>query len=120
MKRHEDGRQDGDEGSATAEFALVLPVVVMLAALLLYMARASVVRMECQDAAATAARALVVKGDEADVASIVSNTAGAASSVAVSGDVDATFTVTVACPVIADPLGVLPMTVEGSATGVAQ
>ena len=54
--------QCDDEGAATAEFAVVLPVIVMLAALMLYLGRASVVSVGCQDAAANAARALMVQG----------------------------------------------------------
>lgn len=41
---------------------MVLPVIVMLAALMLYLGRASVVSVGCQDAAANAARALMVQG----------------------------------------------------------
>lgn len=55
--------QRDDEGTATAEFAVVLPVIVVLAALLLYLGRASVVSVGCQDAAANAARALMVAGN---------------------------------------------------------
>lgn len=52
-KRHTD---DADEGAATAEFAVVLPCVAAVAILVLCLGRASVVSMNCQDAAAAGAR----------------------------------------------------------------
>lgn len=56
-KRHTD---DADEGAATAEFAVVLPCVAAVAILVLCLGRASVVSMNCQDAAAAGARAFAV------------------------------------------------------------
>ena len=56
-KRHTD---DADEGAATAEFAVVLPCVEAVAILVLCLGRASVVSMNCQDAAAAGARAFAV------------------------------------------------------------
>ena len=51
---------DADEGAATAEFAVVLPCVAAVAILVLCLGRASVVSMNCQDAAAAGARAFAV------------------------------------------------------------
>ena len=56
-KRHAD---DADEGAATAEFAVVLPCVAAVAILVLCLGRASVVSMNCQDAAAAGARVFAV------------------------------------------------------------
>lgn len=100
-----------DDGAATAEFAVVLPVVVVAAALLLYLARASVMQISCQDAAADVARAALVSGDG------VAAPAGVQVAVAESGG---HITVTTTCHVLADPLGVLPATVHGRAVVVKQ
>ena len=68
-KRHAD---DADEGAATAEFAVVLPCVAAVAILVLCLGRASVVSMNCQDAAAAGARAFAV--DDAGAAGIDQST----------------------------------------------
>lgn len=101
----------GDDGAATAEFAVVLPVVVAAAALLLYLARASITQISCQDAAADAARAALVRDDD------VSAPAGVQLTVSDGGD---RITVTTTCRVLADPLGVLPTTVHGRAVVMKQ
>ncbi len=103
----------GDTGAATAEFAVVLPIVVAVAVLLLYVARAGVTQISCQDAAADAARAVLVNGGTESV----SAPAGVQLSVADHGD---RLIVTTTCRVLADPLGVLPMTVHGQAAVAKQ
>ena len=93
-KRHTD---DADEGAATAEFAVVLPCVAAVAILVLCLGRASVVSMNCQDATAVVA--------------------AAGGSAMVRFERGADFvTVTVQCPVVPDPTGVLPTRVTGKAT----
>ena len=74
-KRHTD---DADEGAATAEFAVVLPCVAAVAILVLCLGRASVVSMNCQDAAAAGARAFAVddKGAESNARTAVMAAAG--------------------------------------------
>ncbi len=104
-----------DEGAATAEFAVVLPAVVVMLALLLYTARACVVQLECQDAAAAVARQLVVL--DGDVAARAS--AGAGVHVAVAGEANQ-YVVTTTCRVVSDPLHVIPGSVRGNAVGVKQ
>ncbi|WP_236023754.1 TadE family type IV pilus minor pilin [Bifidobacterium miconis] len=106
-----------DEGAATAEFAVVLPAVVAVALLLMCLARTVVVSMDCQDAAAAAARELVVAGDDADPYGMARAVAGDDVSVSVARNGDLA-TVTVQCPVVPDPIGVLPTNVTGKATGV--
>lgn len=108
---------DADSGAATAEFASVLPAVVAVFALLLGSSQAVVVSMRCQDAAATVARELIVAGDDA-------NPQATARAVAGDGVITQTridggqVTVTVQCPVVPDPFGMLPTRVRGTATGV--
>ena len=75
--------------------------------------------MSCQDAAAVAVREIVVAGDESDPVGAAQAVAGADSSVSVTYGSEA-VSVTVSCPVIPDPLGVLPTVVTAEATGVAQ
>lgn len=105
-----------DEGAATAEFAVVLPAVMVMAILLLYLARAVIVSMSCQDAAATIARELVVNGD-ADAGALAQRIAGNGARASVAEQSDQ-VNVIVHCPVIPDPLGILPEMVTGKATGV--
>ncbi len=114
-------QQRDDEGAATAEFAVVLPVIVVLAALLLYLGRASVVSVGCQDAAANAARALMVAGNALESGSqAVAQTAagdGVRIQVRTAGN---GFEVIAHCAVVADPWGVVPRTVTGRAHGIWQ
>lgn len=106
-----------DPGTVTAEFAIILPVIVVIIALLLYAARMSAVSIACQDAAATVARALVVGDDTVDAAAMVRAAVGGHANVVVQESATA-FTVTTSCPVLADPWHVLPAAVDGNATGV--
>lgn len=113
-KRHTD---DADEGAATAEFAVVLPCVAAVAILVLCLGRASVVSMNCQDAAAAGARAFAVDdtGGESKARTAVMAAAGGSATVRFERGVDF-VTVTVQCPVVPDPTGVLPTRVTGKAT----
>lgn len=79
-KRHTD---DADEGAATAEFAVVLPCVAAVAILVLCLGRASVVSMNCQDAAAAGARAFAVDdtGGESKARTAVMAAAGGSATV---------------------------------------
>ena len=52
--------RDADCGTVTAEFAVVLPCVAAVAILVLCLGRASIVSMNCQDAAAAGARAMAI------------------------------------------------------------
>jgi Flp pilus assembly protein TadG len=110
-------KRHADEGSATAEFAVVLPSVAAVAILVLCLGRAVVVSMDCQDAAAVAAHAMTITGHDGE------SRARAAASAAAGNDARVSFsrtvdsvTVTVQCPVIPDPTGVLPTRVTGKAT----
>lgn len=114
-----DIRRRADEGAVTAEFAVVLPSVVAIAALILALSRAVIVSMDCQDAAAAAARELVVSGDAADPAAVARAVAGDGASARVTRS-GATITVVVQCPVLPGPLGIVPAKVSGEATGVTQ
>ncbi|UBY94305.1 pilus assembly protein [Bifidobacterium pseudolongum] len=104
-----------DEGAATAEFAVVLPAVVVMVALLLYTARACVVQLECQDAAAVARQLVVLDGDVAAARA----SAGAGVHVAVAGEANR-YVVTTTCRVVSDPLHVIPGSVHGNAVGMKQ
>ncbi|PLS28722.1 TadE family type IV pilus minor pilin [Bifidobacterium parmae] len=106
-----------DPGAVTAEFATVLPAVVVLALLLLALSRTVMVSIGCQDAASAAARAAVTAGDAADPAAAAHAVGGGDVAVQVNRDGDH-VTVTTRCPVVPDPLGVLPTRVEGRAVGV--
>ena len=89
-----------DRGAVTAEFAVVLPAVAMVAMVLLCLTRTVTVSMRCQDAASAVVRELVTREG------------------GLSGADDGhSIRVTAQCPVLPDPFGVLPVKVTGSATG---
>lgn len=107
-----------DRGSVTAEFAIILPVVMVLALALLSLTRAVIVALDCQDAARAAAREIVVAADSADPA---------AAARAVADGVSVTLTdrgdrveVRTRCPVAPGPLDLLPFAVDGYAVGIRQ
>lgn len=111
-----------DAGAATAEFAMVLPAVVMVAAVLLGMTRTVIVSMDCQDAASAVARQQLVAAtadpqDTTDPQATARAVAGEGASASVSRSGD-DIHVVVQCPVLPDPFGVLPTKVTGSATAV--
>ena len=112
-----------DRGSATAEFAVILPVVVALVALILMVTRAATVSMTCQDAAGTVAGRVAVLDDSQQrkqlAENIVHQVAGSGAQVSVSSG-KGPITVETRCAVIPDPWGVLPDQVKGHAVAIAQ
>lgn len=108
-----------DEGAVTAEFAVVLPAVMIAAVLILMLARASTVAMTCQDAASAAARTAIISKDDNKTKTVARNAAGADVDVSVArmnGQVE----IVVSCPIVSDPLHVLPKVVHGRAIGEEQ
>lgn len=108
-----------DEGAVTAEFAVVLPAVMAMAVLLMMLARAVTVEMNCQDAASAAARVAVVSNSDSEARLAARDAAGGDASVSISRGFKQ-VNVTVSCRVVPDPMHVLPMAVVGKATGVMQ
>lgn len=106
-----------ERGSVTAEFATVLPTVMIVALLLLSLARLVGVSIGCQDAASAAARAAISAGGEVDPASAAKDAVGDGIAVTVSTAGHRVSVVT-RCPVVPDPSGVLPSVVEGRAVGM--
>lgn len=106
-----------DSGAATAEFAVVLPVVMVLALLITALSRTVIISMNCQDAAALVARELVVSGEDVDAGALARSVAGEGVETRISRENDAVHVVT-HCPVLPGPLNVLPTRVSGQATGV--
>lgn len=104
----------GDRGTVTAEFAILLPIVMALAMLVLGLTRTVIVGLNCQEAARTVAREIVVAGDSARAASLVHAMAGGSATVSLAGDADA-ITVSTQCPIVPDSLGVLPLRMTGRA-----
>ena len=105
-----------DRGAVTAEFAVVLPCVAVMAMLVLCLGRGAIVSMNCQDAAAAGARAMTIDADgERRAMAAARSIAGDGSTVSFTNDVDA-VTVTVRCPVMSDPTGLIPAQVVGKAT----
>jgi Flp pilus assembly protein TadG len=110
---------EGDEGSATAEFAVVLPSVIVIAGLLLTLARVVTISMDCQSAAAAAARELVIADDESAARLAASDVAGGDVSVSISQGARS-VDVTVECPVLPGPMNLTPVRVSGEATAIRQ
>ena len=106
-------------GSATAEFAIVLPSIIAIAGLILAIGRVVIVSMDCQSAAAAAAREFVVTGDESSARSIAADVAGGKPHVSIAHDSQST-SVTVECSVLPGPLDVTPTRVTGNATAISQ
>lgn len=104
-----------DRGSATAEFAVVLPAVMAMVLLLLALTRAIAVSLDCQEAARTVARSIAVAQTVDDYGSVAH---------AIAGDADVTvrdlpdrWEIRISCPLLPGPLDVLPAHVEGHAIG---
>ena len=112
-----------DRGAATAEFAIVLPTVVVIIALILVVARTTMVVMACQDAAAVIVRELVVSDSRAHDGELANTLTQRL--IGDDANVDLTYQadsiiVQTQCPVVPDPLGVLPQQVEGRAVGIVE
>lgn len=115
--------QRADRGSATAEFSVVLPAIVVLTLLVLSLGRAVLVRVECQDAARAGAR------EVATAQSFTSQTRQKALAAieAISASSSATLLeegnkvrVSVACKLLPGPMGIFPAAVHGEAVAVKQ
>ena len=116
-RRLQDWFSQSDTGAVTAEFASVLPAVLIMAVLLAALGRGVMVSVNCQDAASAAARTAISTGDDDAVKAAAQSVAGQDAEVDI--DVDGgTVTVVTRCPVIPDPMGVLPSLVKGEAVGV--
>ena len=102
-----------ERGSVTAEFATVLPAVMVVALLLLSLTRLVGVSIGCP----AAARAAVAAGGGADASVAARNAVGdgIALNVSTAGQ---RVSVVARCPVLPDPRGVLPTVVEGRAVGI--
>ncbi|NEG97076.1 hypothetical protein GFD17_09985 [Bifidobacterium sp. SMB2] len=113
------GKDMADAGTVTAEFAVVLPAVMVVSLLLFSSARAVIVNMNCQEAARAAAREMVVAGEsgDADPAGVVARIAGSGATVSTATG-GGQVTVITRCPLMPGPFGVLPVALEGRAVGV--
>ena len=103
----------------TCRWRLVLPSIIAIAGLILAIGRVVIVSMDCQSAAAAAAREFVVTGDESSARSIAADVAGGEPHVSIAHDGQST-SVTVECSVLPGPLDVTPTRVTGNATAISQ
>jgi Flp pilus assembly protein TadG len=106
-----------DTGTVTAEFAMILPAVLALAVLLLALASAIIARMDCQDAAAAAARELVISGDAQRARDVAVLAAGQGTSME-TWQSGRQFVITTNCPIVSDAYGLLPVSVSAKAAGL--
>ena len=92
---------------------------IAIAGLILAIGRVVIVSMDCQSAAAAAAREFVVTGDESSSRSIAADVAGGEPRVIIAHDGQST-SVMVECSVLPGPLDVTPTRVTGNATAISQ
>jgi Flp pilus assembly protein TadG len=141
MRRKYAGFFRSDRGSVTAEFAVVLPAVVVVALLAMSLGRAVVVNASCQEAARSVAQRLVTssvqtvqtvqtmqpaqtvtRAEQAELEAVSDSVAGEPTTVRVTTvDVVADSPgkeVSVTCPLLPGPLGVIPASVTGYAVAV--
>lgn len=100
-----------DYGAVTAEFSVVLPAAIVVALILLGVGRTVVCSMNCHDAARQVAYHLVAYNDGTSLEDIVHRVAGSDASLKLKkygNNVD----ISVSCPVIPDPMHVLPTVVH--------
>ena len=100
-----------DCGTVTAEFAVVLPWAVVIALALLGLGRAVICTMNCHDAAMQVTYYMVTHRNDSAASSIVEQIAGPGASVQISRGGN-TVNIVVKCPLIPDPLHILPAMVE--------
>ena len=85
-KRHRNSLPEKARGAVTAEFAVALPAVLLLLALLLSGAAAGVTQLRLEEAALAGARALARGEDPAAVQGIVKALAGTSATASVAAD----------------------------------
>ena len=100
-----------DSGAVTAEFAIILPTVAVLAIVLIFVGKSVVNTMNCNDAAGQVAYYIASTHDSKEAQNIVHKVSGKNSSVKVEY-VGNMADIVVSCPVVPDPLKILPMQVE--------
>lgn len=105
----------GSRGAVTAEFAVVLPAVLFLLALLLAGAAAGITQLRLEGAARAGARELARGGEAAAVTQTVRSLAGATAAASVSTD-GGWSTVTVADRAGGPLGGMVPWTLSATAT----
>ena len=110
--------QQHDRGAVTAEFAIVLPTVIVIVSVLCSLVRFVDVSIRCHDAASAVARSLVIEGKNADIDAVAMNIVGTHTTAAYSLQ-EGIYRVTISCPILPDAMNILPMSVTSKATSVA-
>ncbi|MBT1174224.1 pilus assembly protein [Bifidobacterium sp. LC6] len=108
-----------EEGTVTAEFAMVLPSVIVVAALVLALGRLVAVSVDCNSAASAAARELIVTGSESAARNIAAQVAESSVTVTIH-QAGRLRHIQVTCPLLPGPMGLTPASVPGRATVVMQ
>ncbi|MFU0517054.1 TadE family protein [Gardnerella pickettii] len=111
VKDVKDVKDAKDLGAVTAEFAIILPTVAILAIVLIFVGKSVVNTMNCNDAAGQVAYYIASTHDSKEAQNIVHKVSGKNSSVKVEY-VENMADIVVSCPVVPDPLKILPMQVE--------
>jgi hypothetical protein len=110
-----DGRSSAQRGAVTAEFAVGLPVVVLLLLAVLTVGAASGAHLRVLDAARAGARAVAIGQSEAEVRGVVTQLGGAESTMMLRRD-GQWVTVEVVMPVGGGWFSRMPFHASGAAT----
>ena len=117
--RSQPEKDGSDSGTVTAEFAIVLPAVMALAILLLALTQTVRTSMTCQEAANVAAREVVVHQGGGDPGTIAARVAGGSSVLSLDRS-GRQVRVSLSCPLVSTPLGVLPPRIQGRAVAILE
>ncbi|WP_078107647.1 TadE family type IV pilus minor pilin [Arthrobacter sp. SRS-W-1-2016] len=113
--RRKEAFPEGDYGAVTAEFAVALPAVLLLLALLLAGSAAGITQLRLEEAARAGARALARGDSHAAVDGIVRRLAGDSASAAVTED-GKWITVTVSARVVGPFGSLIPWSLSATAS----
>lgn len=108
-----------EEGAATAEFAVVLPSVIAIVGLILALGRVVMVTMNCNSAASSAARTMIVSNDEGEARRIAAQVVDDDVAVMVQRS-EQTVRVLVTCPVLPGPMNLTPVQITAESTAMVQ
>lgn len=113
------GLRHADSGGVTAEFAVLLPAVMVLALFLLALTQTVRISLVCQDLANAVAREVVVNQGEGDAGRVLNRMGSDHADLTIKRWGVQSY-ITVTCPVVSTPLGVLPPHVQGRAVAIVE
>lgn len=113
------GLRQADSGGVTAEFAVLLPAVMVLAVFLLALTQTVRISLVCQDLANAVAREVVLNQGEGDPGRVLNRMGSDHADLTIKRSGGQSY-ITVSCPVVSTPLGLLPLQVQGRAVAILE